>query len=97
MNRLIIFLEDQKHAKKAKFVGFIAALCALFMGISRPEIADAKAALAVIQLFWLVLLTISITSLFFDFVLYARKEERTTNEKYGLPFDFVFSISLGRC
>lgn len=95
MNKLIKFLENPEKERKAKFVGFIAALCALFVSITPPKIIEAKTALAIIQLFWLVLLTISLTSIFFDFVGYIREEEKTINKKYNLPFNFIFSSSLG--
>jgi len=93
MNMLVEFLEEKQ--KKAKFVGFVAALCALFMSVSSPILSQAKTALAVIQLFWLVLLTFGLTSLFFDFIKAVWKNQKTRSKKYDLPFDYVFSISLG--
>ena len=95
MNRLIAFLEVNKHAKKAQFVGFVAALCALFMSVSAPGDMEAKKALAVIQLFWLVLLTLSLTSIFLDFGKYVWRAEREASKKYDVPFDYVATATIG--
>ncbi len=95
MNKLITFLESSEQSRKAKFVGFIAALCALFISITPPENADAKTALAVIQFFWLVLLTVSLTSLFYDFLKYIWHTEKVVNNQYDLPFSYIFTATIG--
>lgn len=91
MNKLLKFFEEGNNTKKAAFVGSVAGLCALFMGISQPELTQAREALAVVQLFWLVLLTFSLTSLFFDFVKFVWRHENKMNKTYDLPFNLVLT------
>ncbi|TSC60455.1 MAG: hypothetical protein LiPW15_333 [Parcubacteria group bacterium LiPW_15] len=73
--------------------GLIAALSALFLDIPVPQIEDAKIALANVQFFWLVLLTISLTKLFFSLIDLTIKTEKEIKKKYDLPIG-VFSMTL---
>ncbi|MFZ3031469.1 MAG: hypothetical protein WA082_00340, partial [Candidatus Moraniibacteriota bacterium] len=95
MNQILNFLENKANSRKAKFVGFIAALCGIFLSIPVPEIAVAKNALGAIQLFWFVILTLSLTSLFVDLLRYVWHEERTASKKYDIPFESVVTAFIG--
>src|SRR5882762_9904527 len=68
-----------------KFTGFIAALGALFLNISSPQDQNAKLALANIQTFVLILLTIGLTILFVNFTKFLLKTERGILNKYDIP------------
>lgn len=94
MKKLLKFFEENDNAKKAAFVGSVAALCALFMGIDKPDISQARDALAIVQVFWLVLLTLGLTSLFFDFVKFIWRHENKLNKNYDLPFNFVLTSTM---
>lgn len=85
-----------KFWKKEKtlitFSGLIATLGALFLNIPTPQIDDAKLALANIQVFWLIILTISLTKLFFSFLIMLIKIEKKMENKYDFPVG-MFSVT----
>jgi hypothetical protein len=77
-----------------KLFGFITTIAALFLNISTPENASAKLALANIQILLLVVLLISLTSLFIAFIKLLIKTEKDMQGRYDLPTVGVFSLTL---
>lgn len=86
-----VFWDKEKNF--ITFSGVIAALGALFLNIPSPQLEDAKIALANIQVFWLVLLTLSLAKLFFSFTTLTLKAEREMKKKYDLPMG-AFSMTV---
>jgi len=84
----------QKEKILIGFTGLVATLGALFLNIPVPAVEDARLALANIQVFWLVLLTLSLTKLFFSFTALVIKTERDIKRKYDLPVG-AFSLTIG--
>lgn len=83
----------RKEKVLISIAGLSATLGALFLNVPIPQTAEAKTALANIQVFWLILLTISLTGLFINFMKLAMKRERKISRKYDLPFG-IFSLTL---
>jgi len=85
--------------KESVLIGFslaTATIGALFLNVQAPkDNVNAATALATIQVFWLVLLTLNLTILFFRFLALVVKEERSTQRKYDLPSIGAFSLTLG--
>ncbi len=78
-----------------KFTGFIAAVGALFLNISPPQDQNAKLALANLQTFVLILLTIGLTMLFINFIKLLIKTEKSVLGKYDIPSTGLLSSILG--
>jgi hypothetical protein len=88
------FLEKANNSRLVKYAGVLAGLSGLFLAIPTPTIADAKMALANIQLFWLTLLTLVLTSLFINFVKFTWRKEKSILSLYDIPAG-AFSVFAG--
>ncbi|MGC9610853.1 MAG: hypothetical protein ABSE68_01375 [Minisyncoccia bacterium] len=85
----------EKHKILIEFSGFTAGLCALFLNISLPQDKDAKLALVNIQIFWLLLLTIGLTVIFFYFVKAMIAAEKRIEKQYDVPATWTMSLTVG--
>lgn len=77
-----------------QFTGAVTTIGALFLNISTPQNEAARTALANIQMFWLVIITTALTSLFVDFIFYIIRLERELSNR-SLPVYGVFSAMVG--
>lgn len=85
---------------KTAVVASLSAISAVFLSISDPMTngvvnQPAANALASVQFFWLVVMTIGLASVFWDFMLFAWQKEREISKKYDLPFNFLMSLMIG--
>jgi hypothetical protein len=79
------FIVVPKHSRLIKYTGALSGISGLFLGITPPAVTDAIKALAYIQLFWLILLTFTLTYLFTSFVKFVLKQERDALSIYDVP------------
>lgn len=77
-----------------QFTGAVTTIGALFLNISTPQNETAKMALANIQMFWLIIVTTCLTSLFVDFIIYIIKFEKELRNR-SLPVYGGFSVMTG--
>ncbi len=83
------FWEEQKVL--INFFGFIATLAAIFLNIALPDDKNAKFALANIQVFWLLVLTIALAVLFFRFIKLVFRIEKEMEIKHDIFTKGAFS------
>lgn len=89
------FLDIPKNKRLVTYSGAIAGLAGVFLSIPVPEIIDVKKALINLQLFWLVLLTLALTSLFISFVKFIWKKEKVMLQGYDVPIKGGFTAISG--
>ncbi len=86
------FWEQNKLA--INFAGSITAIGGLFLNIPIPTQEPAKHYLANVQVFWLLLFTISLVYFSVSFIKFVFQSEKKLQGKYDIPTLGVFSISM---
>jgi hypothetical protein len=84
------FWDNQKVL--ISFTGFTAALAALFLNVA-PTNNDAKTMLANIQVFWLLILVLSLTTLFVRCLKTIFNTEKTSGQKRDIPTSGYFTLT----
>ncbi len=87
-------IEDfyKKNKINIQVVGSITAIGALFLNIQKPKIIELQKILLNIQMFWLILITLGLSSIFIDFIFYIISIESKLRRK-KLPIYAPFSIA----
>ena len=83
----------KEHAALINFTGVIGGLGALFLNVSPPSIEAAKSALVNIQVFWLIMLIVCLTILFFSFVKSIFTKEKEIWNAQKTPVTGFFSVT----
>ncbi|MEI6480463.1 MAG: hypothetical protein WCO12_03000 [bacterium] len=88
------FLKNPTHKQLIKYTGAISAISGVFLAIQSPAVSEAADSLAVVQFFWLTLLTAMLTSLFAYFVVFVFQKEKRFFSLYDAPVG-VMSMFTG--
>lgn len=86
------FWEKKKHL--IQLVGILTGVGALFLAISPPENVDARQALANIQFMWLVVITLSCSTLFISFHSFSIDLEKQLGSKWGIDLKETVSLFI---
>lgn len=82
----------EKNRSLIQIVAYTTAIGALFLNIPKPENVQAQNILLNIQMFWLILITAGLSSIFVDFVVFIIYIEKELRKK-EIPVFITFSLS----